>query len=217
MKKGKLVALALAGMLMGTAALTGTLAWFTVEKELTNTFVVGDIDMELKETCNNPGCGEHTTDDDENVHRVEEDQEYKVLPGQAINKDPGVLVSATSEDCYLLVVIEDTLTTTDGISYTIDSAIWKEVTADVTNVELKDDTKIYAYSDATGVKVVEKGTGGEISIFDGITVDGELVTTEVLEALQVANPTIKVLSYAYQSTGQTFANALEYVAEKHEK
>ena len=65
-------------------AIGGTLAWLTDKTgPVVNTFTVGDINIELKET---------TTD-------------YKMVPGNTIAKDPKVTVKANSEDCYLFVKV----------------------------------------------------------------------------------------------------------------
>lgn len=65
-------------------AIGGTLAWLTDKTgPVTNTFTVGDINIELKET---------TTD-------------YKMVPGNTIAKDPKVTVEAGSEACWLFVKV----------------------------------------------------------------------------------------------------------------
>ena len=65
-------------------AIGGTLAWLTDKTDpVTNTFTVGDINIELKETTS----------------------DYKMVPGNTIAKDPKVTVKANSEDCYLFVKV----------------------------------------------------------------------------------------------------------------
>lgn len=64
----------------------GTIAWLTdVTDPVKNTFTVGNISIELKETP------------------VET---YKMVPGCTIAKDPTATVKAGSEDCYLFVKVE---------------------------------------------------------------------------------------------------------------
>ncbi len=66
-------------------AIGGTLAWLTDKTaSVTNTFTVGDINIELKETTTN----------------------YKMVPGNTIAKDPKVTVQANSEACWLFVKVE---------------------------------------------------------------------------------------------------------------
>ena len=64
-------------------AIGGTLAWLTDRTNpVVNTFTVGDINIELKES--------------ENLN-------LKMVPGNTIAKDPKVTVKADSEACYLFV------------------------------------------------------------------------------------------------------------------
>lgn len=66
-------------------AIGGTLAWLTDKTaSVTNTFTVGDINIELTETTTN----------------------YKMVPGNTIAKDPKVTVQANSEACWLFVKVE---------------------------------------------------------------------------------------------------------------
>ncbi len=66
-------------------AIGGTLAWLTDKTaSVTNTFTVGDINIELTETTTN----------------------YKMVPGNTISKDPKVTVKANSEACWLFVKVE---------------------------------------------------------------------------------------------------------------
>ena len=66
-------------------AIGGTLAWLTDKTDpVVNTFTVGDINIELKETTTN----------------------YKMVPGNTISKDPKVTVQANSEACWLFVKVE---------------------------------------------------------------------------------------------------------------
>lgn len=66
-------------------AIGGTLAWLTDRTNpVVNTFTVGDINIELKETTTN----------------------YKMVPGNTITKDPKVTVKANSEACWLFVKVE---------------------------------------------------------------------------------------------------------------
>lgn len=78
-------------------AIGGTLAWLTATSgSVTNTFTVGDIDIDLTET---------TT-------------EYKVIPGSDIAKDPKVTVKAVSEACWLFVEITEE-NWSDGLTYSV--------------------------------------------------------------------------------------------------
>lgn len=92
MKKSKIV-VAIISLLSICSFVIGTsVAWLTSKTEdLVNTFTYGDINIKLDETDTNDG--------DENANT----NEYKMLPGNEITKDPKVTVIANSEDSYLFV------------------------------------------------------------------------------------------------------------------
>ena len=76
---------ALAVVLVLCCAVGGTLAWLTQKTDaVVNTFTVGDINITLTET----------------------EREYKMVPGNTIDKDPTVTVQAGSEACWLFVKVE---------------------------------------------------------------------------------------------------------------
>ena len=86
--KKKLLASVVAIALVACCVIGGTLAWLTDQTDpITNTFTVGDVNIDLTETTGT---------------------NYKVVPGTNITKDPKVTVEANSEDCYLFVKIETT-------------------------------------------------------------------------------------------------------------
>ena len=77
---------ALAVVLVLCCAVGGTLAWLTQKTDaVVNTFTVGDINITLTET----------------------EREYKMVPGNTIDKDPTVTVQAGSEACWLFVKVEE--------------------------------------------------------------------------------------------------------------
>ena len=83
-KKSLALFLAIAIVVVGVVA--GTVAWLTDRTAaVKNTFTTSDITIELKETT-----GEN----------------YKMIPGWTIAKDPKVTVKAGSEACYLFVKLE---------------------------------------------------------------------------------------------------------------
>lgn len=82
----KILILTLSLTLLVLAAVGGTLTWLQAKTDpITNTFVAGDIKLELKE---NTGTS------------------YKMVPGAEIAKDPRVIVKAGSEKCYIFVKLE---------------------------------------------------------------------------------------------------------------
>ena len=116
-KKGWLSVVAL--VLVLCCAVGGTLAWLTDKTDpVTNTFTVGDIDIDLTES---------------------EDLDLKMIPGRTITKDPKVTVKAGSEACWLFVKVERSANFADFLTYEmadgwtaldgVDGVFWREVGA----------------------------------------------------------------------------------------
>ena len=79
----------------------GSLAWLMTSTDpIVNVFTYGDIKIELEETTGD---------------------EYKMVPGKSIDKDPEITVLAESEDCWLFVKIEESQTEklSDYIEYVV--------------------------------------------------------------------------------------------------
>ena len=74
-------------LVVAVASVGGTIAWLKVSTaSVVNTFTVGDINITLTETTGN---------------------DYKIIPGKEISKDPKVTVKANSEACWLFIKIEE--------------------------------------------------------------------------------------------------------------
>lgn len=110
--KNKKVAVMLACALAVGCAIGGSLAWLTDQTEnVTNTFTVGDINIDLKEHDYLP---ESKTLDTESP--VTENKDYLFVPGDTLPKDPFVTVEANSEDCYLFVKVSGIHNTHEDLS-----------------------------------------------------------------------------------------------------
>jgi len=98
----KVVVLLMAAVLLIGCSVGGTLAWLIANSAtVTNTFVVGDINIELKE---------HKLNADGNITAEETDfttDTYKVLPGTSQVKDPFVRFTSDSEACWLFVQVQE--------------------------------------------------------------------------------------------------------------
>lgn len=97
---GRLFVLMLALVLVLGCAVGGTVAWLVAKTDpVVNTFTYGDINITLTETT-----GEN----------------YKIIPGVDIGKDPKVTVKAGSEACWLFVKVEEEGTfVADKVTYSI--------------------------------------------------------------------------------------------------
>lgn len=93
--------LSVCSFLVGTSV-----AWLSSKTdEVINTFTYGDINIKIEET--------DTQDNDDN----EFTNEYKMLPGNKITKDPKVTVLKNSEDSYLFVKITKSENFDDFMTY----------------------------------------------------------------------------------------------------
>ena len=99
-----------------------TMAWLMDStNEVTNTFTVGDVNIELIEHAYN----EDDTDTITNV--VSNTNEYPLIPGTIYAKDPTVTVKANSEDCYLFIKVTETNNPLTYLEYTIDETVWTKL------------------------------------------------------------------------------------------
>jgi hypothetical protein len=94
--KNKIIIMLTALVLLLSIAVIGTIAYLIdVTTSVENTFVVGDINIDLTETDAIVGTDKLT-------------KEYKFVPGDVLVKDPTVTVKKGSEECWLFVQITET-------------------------------------------------------------------------------------------------------------
>ena len=111
----KIFAVLLAVILLIGGTVGATIAWLQDTTEtVTNTFTVGDIDIDLKEHNLN---ADGTLDRDDEVTSVDT---YKILPGTSQPKDPFVRVKAKSEACWVFIKVEEKNNASSYIDYDID-------------------------------------------------------------------------------------------------
>ncbi len=141
-----------------------TLAWLTDQTdEVKNTFTTSDVDIELAETTGN---------------------DYQMIPGYDIVKDPKVTVKAGSEKCYVFIELTEANEFDTYMSYAL-AAGWTALEGvDGVYYQIADDT------DADQTFGVLAG--------DKVTVNGE-VTKAQMDALTAETyPTLTVKAYACQ-------------------
>jgi len=223
MKKA-LVALVCAIALV-TATFLGTMAYFTSQDSVTNTFTVGKVEITLDET----------NVDKENDSEPERDKEneYHLIPGVSHVKDPMVTVVSGSEDCYVRMLVEvenidhlkDALK--DSKYYAGDVFLIQMLTGNETTPMTWDEVNWphYAAGYKTGTKTVdgktistatyefrykekvEKGTmtNGMPKLFTNIMVPGADAGNDDMATL--ADVKINVTAHAIQADGFADANA----------
>lgn len=199
MKNMKRIALVVAITLLLGCAIGGTLAWLTDSTEtVTNTFTSSDVDIELKEHTYDPTSNSLTsTETNKGVDN------YKMVPGITLPKDPKVTVMAGSEDCYVFVEVTPSNNySTYFDAYVIDSAYWTPLGNTYPNVYYKEVTGLTAEG-ATNLElpiltnnaVVVKGSIGktEMALIDGKDADGNADNDELAN-----RPTLTFKAYAIQ-------------------
>ena len=166
-------------------AVGGTIAWLTkTTPEVKNTFTYGKIDITLTETT-----GEN----------------YKIIPGKNLPKDPKVTVKANSETCYLFVkVVEDGTFVTGKVTYTIRADGWTK--GDGTDIP---ENVYYRVVPAAETDTVFYMLTGDTANPNGVvTVSPDLSKDDIKN---LTNPTLSFTAYAIQKEG--FADAKAAWAE----
>lgn len=156
----------LAVTLLIGCAIGGTVAWLTDKTTaVTNTFTYGDINITLAETTGN---------------------DYKIIPGVNIEKDPKVTVKKDSEACWLFVKVEEEGTFVAGkVTYSIADG-WTALTGQ-TGVYYREVDATTADTDFAVLK------DNKVTVSDTLTKeDIKSITT---------NPTLTFTAYAVQKDG----------------
>lgn len=170
-------------------AVGGTIAWLTAQTpDVKNTFTYGNINIELYEHTYNAETNELTTE----TTKTGVDN-YKIVPGKNLPKDPTVKVVGGSEACYLFVKVEATGTFVEGkVTYAVDTANWTLVTGE---------TNVYYHE----VDAATALAGDTFNVLAGnkVTVTNTLTKDDIKDI--TTNPTLTFTAYAIQKEG--FADA----------
>lgn len=193
--KTKLLAIVLAMVLVFGCAAGGTLAWLKATAgPVTNTFTVGDINIDLKE---HELQANGTLGDKE----VTENTNYKMVPGNKLPKDPFVTVEANSEACWLFIEVTKSTNFDDYMDFDMADG-WTALGGE------GNDGVYYRVVDATTNGAVTfnvlKGTEG---FEDGYVQVRDSVTKDDLADAKDAAPTLSFTAYAVQK--DNVANAAE--------
>jgi len=173
-KKATIVLTALALVLC--FVIGGTLAWLVAKTDkVVNTFTYGDININLSETTGS---------------------EYKMIPGNDIEKNPTVTVAADSEACWLFVKVEKSESYESYLAnYTIADG-WTEL-AGIDGVYYREVDAATAKA-GTSYQVL---AGNKVTVLEGVT----KTMMENIKNGVVKNPTLTFTAYAVQKDG--FATA----------
>ena len=156
-----------------------TLAFLMDKTEtITNTFTVGKVDIDLKETTGS---------------------EYKMVPGHTYEKDPTVTVKKNSEACYLFVEVVKSEGFDNYITSNIDTDAGWTLVSGTTNVYYI--TVASSTADQT-FYVLE----GDTNYPKGVVTVKSTLTAKDMENLE-GDPTMAFTAYAVQQDGLSVGDA----------
>ena len=173
----KLIVAVMSFLLLFGGTLGGSLAWLLDStNDLKNTFTTSDISVELKETKN----------------------EFKMIPGWTIDKDPNAKVSSGSEDCYLFVKIEESANFSDYLDYAIDEQ-WTPLTGvdGVYYIEIDNDDEKNVDYNILGAGTATYGGVAYTWADNQVLVKPTVTKQDMSDALN-NNPTLSFTAYAVQ-------------------
>lgn len=207
-KATKILALALAFILVAGIAVVGTIAYLTSKPDpVVNTFTIGNITITLDEDLTD-AYGVTLTDDNDagKTDAQHPGNTYKLIPGQTYDKNPTVHVAKDSEACYIFVKVENGIadlnleaasTTGENAKLTIADQIAANEWTQLKNGE----------QNVAGVyyKVFDEAftSAQDLVVFENFTLKTDADVTTVKPATETeTNPTtITVTAYAIQYAG----------------
>lgn len=201
---GKLVVAMLAVTLLIGCAIGGTVAWLTAKTDaVVNTFTYGDINIDLWETAD--GLHDAKKIAEQEGYIVKSRDDFKIIPGVDLPKDPRVTVKAGSEACWLFIKVEESGTFVESkVTYSIIMGKdgWTKLTgvSGVDNVYYREVEAIPAEQGAVSYAY-------PILVGDKVTVSNTL-TKEDISKLSSKTASLKFTAYAVQKdAAQTAAAA----------
>ncbi|MBR4078123.1 MAG: hypothetical protein IKK17_05920 [Oscillospiraceae bacterium] len=174
MKMKKVLAMLLAVLMIVTATVAGTVAWLQVETaDVVNTFTDSDINITLEETTNN----------------------YQMVPGSDIAKNPKVTVEAGSEDCWLFVEITKSANYDQYLEEYVIAEGWTKLKDGVYYREAKAGDE-FAVLNGNKVTVKTSVTKAMMDAIDGVVADDAEAGAAAAEV--ALRPTLTFKAYAVQ-------------------
>ena len=197
MKKNKTFLAAIVLLLLFVVG--GAVAYFTDTDSETNTFTIGNVDIDLVE------ANWDTTDQDSNGIP---DAAQDLMPGQTVAKDPVIKNLSTSNEAYVFAKVEVPCTTEttprELFTYTVNTG-WTELSSTAcTNGTA---THIYYYGSNGSLTALAKASNASTptptsaAVFDNVTLLSSL-TGAAAEGL-TGSKNIVVTGYGIQTQGLT--------------
>lgn len=183
MKKKLMTVLAL--VLVIAMSVAGTYAYLTSHDSVTNTFTVGNVSITMDEA---------KVDVDgkimPNENRVHENS-YKLMPGHTYVKDPTVVVTGGSENCWLFVKVENGVAAYEKAG---DATIAKQIEKNGWTA-LDNNPGVYYMS------VTKSNDAQTFVVFENFTIADNADGVNGWSAVTAANTNITVTAYAIQADG----------------
>ncbi|MBR6137041.1 MAG: SipW-dependent-type signal peptide-containing protein [Bacilli bacterium] len=185
----------------------GAIAYFTDTATKTNTFTIGNVDIDLVETAWDALAD--TNDND--IPDAAED----MMPGEFVTKDPVIRNLSTKNPAYVFAKVEvpcsktvstPSLPTTELFTYTVNSA-WTELTGEaVACTDSGTATHVYYYGTGGTLTELAKATNDSTpTAAPALFVDNKVTLLGTLSSEQIPNPTaaknIVVTGYGIQTEG----------------
>lgn len=193
MKKKTLISI-IAVALVICVSIGGVLAYLTDKTDtITNTFTVGNVDIDLTETWNTDADKDGTNDS----------WSAKIIPGTTYTKDPVVTVEANSEECWLFVKFDENNNPSTYFDYT------STLTA-ANGWTQGDGTNIPANVWYRSVDASNTGQTWNLLANDTITIKSTVGADDMTKA---ASATLSYTAYAVQKANITAADAWAEVSK----
>lgn len=209
MKKKKTIIAAVVLLLVFVVG--GAIAYFTDTDTKTNTFTIGNVDIDLVETA----WDALTDTDNDDIPDVAED----MMPGEFVTKDPVIRNLSTKNPAYVFAKVEVPCSTaieatqtqaalpaTELFTYTVNSA-WTELTGSaVACTSAGTATHVYYYgTDGSLTALAKAANGSTPTAAPALFVDNKVTLLGTLKSEQIPNPTaaknIVITGYGIQTEG----------------
>lgn len=192
MKKKKTIIAAIVLLLVFIVG--GAIAYFTDTDNATNTFTIGNVDIELEEEN-----WDTTDNDNNNVPDASQD----LMPGETVAKDPKINNISTTNPAFVYAKVEVPCTTATSpatpqefFSYTVNSG-WTELSsAAVACTSGGTATHVYYYGSGSTLTSVAAGAS-TATVFDNVTLLSTLTGNEGV----TGNKNVVVTGYGIQTQG----------------
>lgn len=198
MKKKLMTVLAL--VLVIAMSVAGTYAYLTSQAKVENTFTVGNVSITMDEAAVNEygqklNANGNVAAEGETLAPRRNVNEYKLMPGHTYVKDPTVVVTGGSENCWLFVKVENGVAAYEKAG---DTTIAKQIEKHGWTA-LDNNPGVYYKS------VTKSNDAQTFVVFENFTIADNADAVNGWSAVTAANTNITVTAYAIQADGMTDA------------